>query len=72
MEPRGSHYQLTRLGLDTLGFISSPWTLCGQNNCTPFLVETEYWGQMHFNLLVESSTEEVADLLRALSHTKVN
>ena len=35
----------------------------------PFLVETEYCGQMPApNLLVESSTEEVADLLGALSH----
>lgn len=35
------------------------------------LVETEFWGQMNNpNLLVESSTEEVADLVAALSHHK--
>ena len=33
------------------------------------LVETEFWGQMHNpNLMVESSPQEVADLMAALSH----
>ena len=43
--------------------------LAGIDDFFPFLIETEYWGQMpRPNLLVESSTRELADLMAALSH----
>ena len=46
-------------------------TLSQMDNFFPFLIETEYWGQMPApNLLVESSADQVADLLGALSHHK--
>ena len=52
----GTHY----LVMDALKSLSPGFTC--------FLVETEFWGQMAGpNLLVESSTEDVADLIAALS-----
>ena len=39
----------------------------------PFLIETEYWGQIpQPNLMVESTTHEVADLLAAYHTIRVN
>ena len=65
--PNSQDWNQTHLGVHLLALDA----LRAKKNCNPFLVETEYWGQMPApNLLVESSTEEVADLLGALSHHK--
>ena len=63
--PNSHDWNQTHLGVHLLTLD----VLRNQRDFNPFLVETEYWGQMPApNLLVESSTEEVADLLGALSH----
>ena len=63
--PNSHDWNQTHLGVHLLTLDA----LRNQRDFNPFLVETEYWGQMPApNLLVESSTEEVADLLGALSH----
>jgi LmbE family N-acetylglucosaminyl deacetylase len=63
--PNSHDWNKTHLGVHMLTLDALKET----NNFFPFLIETEYWGQMpQPNLLVESSTQEVADLLAALSH----
>lgn len=63
--PNSHDWNKTHLGVHMLTLDALKET----NDFFPFLIETEYWGQMpQPNLLVESSTQEVADLLAALSH----
>ena len=63
--PNSHDWNKTHLGVHMLTLDA----LKEMNDFFPFLIETEYWGQMpQPNLLVESSTQEVADLLAALSH----
>lgn len=65
--PNSNDWNQTHLGVNTLTMD----TLSQMDNFFPFLIETEYWGQMPApNLLVESSADQVADLLGALSHHK--
>ena len=65
--PNSNDWNQTHLGVHllTLDLLSST------ESFFPFLIETEYWGQIpQPNLMVESTTQEVADLLAALSHHK--
>ena len=63
--PNSHDWNKTHLGVHMLTLDALKKT----DNFFPFLIETEYWGQMPKpNLLVESTTREVADLLAALSH----
>ncbi|MBT3666927.1 MAG: PIG-L family deacetylase [Opitutae bacterium] len=63
--PNSHDWNKTHLGVHMLTLDALNET----NDLFPFLIETEYWGQMPKpNLLVESTTQEVADLLAALSH----
>ena len=65
--PNSNDWNKTHLGVHMLTLDALKKT----NDFFPFLIETEYWGQMlEPNLLVESKTEEVADLMAALSHHK--
>lgn len=63
--PNSHDWNKTHLGVHMLTLDALKQT----DNFFPFLIETEYWGQIPKpNLLVESTTREVADLLSALSH----
>jgi hypothetical protein len=65
--PNATDWNRTHLGVH----IITKKALSELNAFSTTLVETEFWGQMNNpNLLVESSTEEVADLVAALSHHK--
>ncbi len=65
--PNSHDWNQTHLGVHLLTLDA----LAGIDDFFPFLIETEYWGQMpRPNLLVESSTRELADLMAALSHHK--
>ncbi len=63
--PHSRDWNQTHLGVNLLTMD----TLLEMEDFSPFLIETEYWGQMRLpNLLVENSTEEMGDLISALSH----
>lgn len=63
--PNSKDWNQTHLGVHLLTMDA----LSKMPGFSPFLFETEYWGQMpQPNILVESTTEHVGDLLTALSH----
>ena len=63
--PNSNDWNKTHLGVHMLTLDA----LKKSKSFFPFLIETEYWGQMPVpNLLVESNAKEVADLMAALSH----
>lgn len=63
--PNARDWNLTHLGVRALALDS----LSEMKEISPTLIETEYWGQIpEPNLLVESSLQDVSDLLTALSH----
>ena len=65
--PNATDWNRTHLGVHLLTHDSL--NQIGSTSMT--LIETEFWGQIKEpNLLVESSTEEVGDLVAALSHHK--
>ena len=65
--PNSNDWNQTHLGVHLITLDS----VTEMNEFFPFLIETEYWGQMpNPNLLAESSTKEVSDLIGALSHHK--
>ena len=65
--PNATDWNRTHLGVHLLTHDS----LNQIGSASMTLIETEFWGQIKEpNLLVESSTEEVGDLVAALSHHK--
>ena len=65
--PNATDWNRTHLGVHLLAHDS----LNQIGSASMTLIETEFWGQIKEpNLLVESSTEEVGDLVAALSHHK--
>ena len=63
--PNATDWNQTHLGVHLLVMDA----LSTLNSFSTILVETEFWGQMKDpNLMVESSSDEVADLVAALSH----
>ena len=65
--PNATDWNRTHLGVHLLTHDS----LNQIESASMTLIETEFWGQIKEpNLLVESSTEEVSDLVAALSHHK--
>jgi LmbE family N-acetylglucosaminyl deacetylase len=63
--PNATDWNLTHLGVNLL----AKDALLQLDSFSTTLVETEFWGQMQSpNLMVESSIQEVADLVAALSH----
>ena len=63
--PHAQDWNQTHLGVHLLAMAA----LQRSQNSKPWVIETEYWGQMPApNLMVENSTEEVAQLIGALSH----
>ena len=63
--PHSKDWNQTHLGVHLLAISA----LKKSNEFSPWIIQTEYWGQMpEPNLMVENTADEVAELIGALSH----
>ena len=63
--PHSKDWNQTHLGVHLLAISA----LKNSSEFSPWIIETEYWGQMpEPNLMVENTADEVAELIGALSH----
>jgi hypothetical protein len=63
--PHSKDWNQTHLGVHLLALSA----LKKSSEFSPWVIETEYWGQMpEPNLMVENTADEVAELIGALSH----
>jgi LmbE family N-acetylglucosaminyl deacetylase len=63
--PHSKDWNQTHLGVHLLAISA----LKQSSEFSPWIIETEYWGQMpEPNLMVENTADEVAELIGALSH----